>query len=229
MKHLTVFLGNGRVEDEKERDQRRWETILWYWGLGEYPVRQHLAIPIWQARLPIQQEITQIQGLPFRIRPVVPLISHIHSHAPYHLHLHPPSFSLVHNSTIIAEHKVKSYLSISPCHDHVLTPSTSIHTVEAYTKYKHTPSTSIHQVQTYTKYKHTPSTSIHQVQHIWRTNASIQDDLSSLPSHNYKFTRVCSFSFRHASLQDQPPPFSSPWKLKGTVTSSHSHSCQWTT
>jgi len=64
----------------------------------------------------------------------------------------PISLFLVHNSTIIAKHKVKSSLSISPCHDHELAPS------KAYTEY------SIHQVQ------HTPSTaytkySIHQVQH----------------------------------------------------------------
>jgi len=69
----------------------------------------------------------------------------------------PISLFLVHNSTIIAEHKVKSSLSISPCHDHELTPST------AYTEYsihrvQHTPSTSIHRVQAYTEYKHTPST-----------------------------------------------------------------------
>jgi len=44
---------------------------------------------------------------------------------PYHSHLHPPSLFLVHNSTIIAEHKVKSSLSISPCNDHELTPSTA--------------------------------------------------------------------------------------------------------
>jgi len=75
----------------------------------------------------------------------------------------PISLFLVHNSTIIAEHKVKSFISISPCHDHELTPSTSIHRVP------HTPST------TYTEYHihrvpHTPSTTytkyyIHQVQH----------------------------------------------------------------
>jgi len=64
----------------------------------------------------------------------------------------PISLILVHNSTVIAEHIVKSSLSISPCHDHELTPST------AYTEY------SIHRVQ------HTPSTtyteySIHRVQH----------------------------------------------------------------
>jgi len=51
----------------------------------------------------------------------------------------PISLFLVHNSNIITEHKVKSSLSISPCHDHELTQST------AYTEY------SIHLVQ------HTPS------------------------------------------------------------------------
>jgi hypothetical protein len=52
----------------------------------------------------------------------------------------PISLCLVHKSTIIAEHKVKSSLSISPCHYHELAPSI------AYTEY------SIHQVQ------HPPST-----------------------------------------------------------------------
>jgi len=64
----------------------------------------------------------------------------------------PISLFLVHHFPIIAEHKVMSSVSISPCHDAKLTPST------AYTEY------SIHQAQ------HTPSTaytkySIHQVQH----------------------------------------------------------------
>ena len=52
--------------------------------------------------------------------------------------LSPIFLFLVHNSTIIAEHKVKSSLSVSPCHDHELTPST------AFTEY------SIHRIQ------HTP-------------------------------------------------------------------------
>jgi len=47
----------------------------------------------------------------------------------------PISLFLIHISTIIAEHKVKSSLSISPWHDHESTPST------AYTEY------SIHRVQ----------------------------------------------------------------------------------
>jgi len=41
----------------------------------------------------------------------------------------PISLFLVHNSTIITEHQVKSSLSISPCLDHELTPS------KAYTKH----------------------------------------------------------------------------------------------
>jgi len=58
------------------------------------------------------------------------------------------SLFLVHNSTIIAEHKVKSSLSISPCHDHELTPST------AYTEYiiprvQHKPSTAYTQYSIY--------------------------------------------------------------------------------
>ena len=80
----------------------------------------------------------------------------------------PISHFLVHNSTIIAEHKVKSSFSISPCHDPDLAPSI------AYTEY------SIHREQ------HTPST------------ASIQVCLSSLHSHDYEVTPECSFSFQCA-------------------------------
>jgi hypothetical protein len=104
----------------------------------------------------------------------------------------------VHNSIIITERIVKSSLCISPCHDHVLTLSTT------YTKY------SIHRVQ------HTPST------------ASTQHCLSSLHSHDDELTPECSFIFRHASLHNQPPSASSPWQLKGTVTLLHSHGCKLT-
>jgi len=111
----------------------------------------------------------------------------------------PITLFLVHNFTIITEHKAKSSLSISPCHDQELTPST------AYTAY------SIHRV------KHTLST------------ASTQDCLSSFHSHHYEMTSECSFSFRCASIHDQPPSASSPWELKGKVTlSQHFNSCEWT-
>jgi hypothetical protein len=76
---------------------------------------------------------------------------------------------LFHNSTIIAAQKVKSSLSILPCHDHEFAPSI------AYNEY------SIHRVG------HTPST------------ASIQDYLSFFHAQDYEFTPECSFSFRRAS------------------------------
>jgi len=110
----------------------------------------------------------------------------------------PISLFLLHNSTIIAEHKVKSSVCISPCHDHEFTPST------AYTEY------SIHGVQ------HTPST------------ASTQDCLSSLHSHDHELTPECSFSFRCASLHDWPPSASLAWELQGKVILSHSHGCELT-
>jgi hypothetical protein len=83
---------------------------------------------------------------------------------------------------------VKSSLSISPCHDHVLALST------AYTRY------SIHRAQ------HTQSTayieySIHRAQHTQST-ASTQDCLSFLHSYDYELTPEGSFSFRRASLHD---------------------------
>jgi hypothetical protein len=81
----------------------------------------------------------------------------------------PIALFLLHNTTSIAEHKVKSSLASSPCRDHELAPSI------AYTEY------SIHRVQ------HTPST------------ACTQDCLSSLHSHDYELTPECSFSFRSAS------------------------------
>jgi len=114
------------------------------------------------------------------------------------LSLFPISLFLVHNSTIIAEHSVKTLLTISPCHDYQLTPST------AYTEY------SIHRVQ------HTPST------------AYTQDCLSSLHSYDYLLTLKCSCSFRCASLHDRLPSSSAPWELEGKVVLSHSHSCELT-
>jgi len=155
---------------------------------------------------------------------IVPLISHIHLYPPHCSHLDSPSlFSLIHNSTIIAEYNVKSSLSISPCHDHELIPSTayteySIHRVQhtpstAYTEYsihrvQHTPSTayteySIHRVQ------HTQSTSIHHVQPTPST-VSTQSSLSSLRFHDDGLTPKFSFSFQRAFLYDRPPSASSP-------------------
>jgi len=110
------------------------------------------------------------------------------------------SIFLIHISTIITEHKVKSSLSISPCHDQDLTPSTVLHWVQ------HTPSTA------HCKY------SIHREQHTPNT-ACTEYCLLSLHSDVYELTPDRSFSFRSASLQidwHQPALHKS---LNGKVTS----------
>jgi len=89
---------------------------------------------IWRVRTPIRSILN-----PFRY--VVSLIVHIPSYPLYRSHLHPLSLFHVHNFSIIPEQKVKLSLSITPCHDHEFTLSTS------YTKSLHTPSSSVHQLQ----------------------------------------------------------------------------------
>jgi len=155
------------------------------WNFREFSVQVNLPSRIWQVGVLIRQVITPIQGLLNPIRQVILLISHIFSYPPYRSYLHPPSLSV--SSTLLPssqEHKVKSSLSISPCHDHELPPSASYteciiyrvhHTLSAsYTGciihwVHHTPSASyteciIHRVH------HTPSASyteciIHRVHH----------------------------------------------------------------
>jgi len=132
----------------------------------------------------------------------------------------PISLFLIHNSTIIAEPKVKSSLSNSLSHDHELTVST------AYTEYsihrvQHTPSTayteySIHRVQ------HTSSTayteySIHRVKHT-PTTPSTQDCVSFLHSNNYELTPECSFSFWRSSLHNRLPSARTAQRLSHVVT-----------
>jgi len=108
----------------------------------------------------------------------------------------PISLLLVHNSTIIAKHKVKSSLSISPCHDHELTLKYSILRVQ------HTPSRALHPVQ------HTPST------------ASTQGGVSSYHSHDYESTPECSFSFRCTSdtIDHHQPALHESSKVSHIVT-----------
>jgi len=104
------------------------------WDLREFRVRVNLLLLIQQVWLPIQPVITPIQGLLNPIRQVLPLISHIHSYSPYCFYLYLTSLFLVHNPTIIAEHKVKSSLSISM-------PWSWVNTVYSLHQVQHTPST----------------------------------------------------------------------------------------
>jgi len=117
-----VFLGDGRVEHKKERDQRRWGIIMRNWDLREFHVRVNWPSPIRQVRVPIRRAITLILGLLNPFRQVVLLISHSRSYPPYRSHLHPLSLSFL-STTLPSsqEHKVKSSLSISPFHHDELT------------------------------------------------------------------------------------------------------------
>jgi len=80
---------------------------------------------------------------------------------------------------------------------------------------QHTPSTA------YTKY------SVHQVQYTPST-AYTRYRLSSLHPQDYELTPKCSVTLWRASLHDRPPSPSSPWELKGSVTLSHCHGCEYT-
>jgi hypothetical protein len=108
------------------------------WDLREFLVQVNLPSPIWQVQVPIQHVLAPIRGLHNPIRQVVPQISHIRSYPPHcsrqypHISLSCPQ--LYHH----CKNKVKSSLSIAPCHENEITAS------RAYTEYKHTPRTSIH-------------------------------------------------------------------------------------
>jgi len=80
------------------------------------------------------------------------------------------------NSTITYEHEVKSSLSISPCHNHELTQST-----------------------TYTKYSIIPRLTVSHSQPVSHLSADVV--LDSLHSHNCKLTNEQSLSCCRASLQ----------------------------
>jgi len=122
-----VFWGDGRVEHKQVRDRGKssWETGTW-----RVSCASQLTIPNMAGTSPDpartnadtrSSEPNQASRTPDFSYPLVSSILFSSSS--------PISLFLIHNSTIIAEHKVKSFLSISPWHDHELTPST------AYTKY----------------------------------------------------------------------------------------------
>jgi len=103
-------------------------------GLRGFCVRVNWLSPMRQVRLLIRRVITpitrssqpnQASRTPDYSYLLVSSIS-LSSSSPF-------SLFLVHNSTIIREHKVKSSLSISPWHDHELTSS------KAYTEYSILP------------------------------------------------------------------------------------------
>jgi hypothetical protein len=100
-----VFIGDGRVEDEKERDLSRYIAIMRNQDSREFCMQVNLPFRIPQGWVLSRHVTTLIRGLLNQIRHVVPLISHIRSYLQYHSYLHPPSLFLAHNSTIIARTK----------------------------------------------------------------------------------------------------------------------------
>jgi len=147
------------------------------WDSRETHVQVNVQFKIWLVQLPIWWVTTPIRGLLNPIRQVVPLMSHFCSSPPYHSHPHPPSLFLFHNSTIITEHKVRTFLSMSPCDDYELTLSA-----------QHTP----HTVYTedclcslyFHKYELAPECSFH------FRHASLQDQPSPMASSPGESTEV---------------------------------------
>jgi hypothetical protein len=98
-----MFLGDCRVQDEKERDGANHHENL---ELRELRVRVNLPSPIWQIRVPIWRVITLIPGLPNPIRSVEPLISHMRSYPPPCSHFNPPSLTFS-STTLPSSHNTK--------------------------------------------------------------------------------------------------------------------------
>ena len=112
------------------------EIIMRKWDLREFHVLVNCTIPNTAGKSPNpacdntdtrSSKPSQVIHAPDFLYPLVSAISSSSSS--------PISLFLIHNSTIVAEHKAKSSLCISPCHDYELTPSGSIHRVQ------YTPST----------------------------------------------------------------------------------------
>jgi len=118
-----------------ERCEQMRKIIMRNWVVTEFCVQVSLLRPIRQIWLLIRLVSMLIRGIVTPIRNIVRLISYITSYPPYHSHLHPPSFFLALNSTLITEHKFMSSLSIYLCHDHEFTRST------VYTECEHSLST----------------------------------------------------------------------------------------
>jgi len=124
-----VFLGDGRVKDEKERDESQWEIIMRNCDLTGCRVQVKSPFLIWQVQVPIRLECTIIRGFLTPIRHVVPQISHIHSYPAFVRIFILYLFSLSTTLPSSKEHIVTISLCVSPHNDYELIPST------AYTEY----------------------------------------------------------------------------------------------
>jgi len=137
-----------------------------------------------------------IRGLLNPIGQGVPLHPPICLHSPYLSHLHSLSVFLVHNSTIIAELKIKSSLTTPIYNDTEKMAST------VYADY-----------------------SIHWVQHTMG-RASTHDCLAPLHLHDEALTPECTVSFQFPSLDYWLPAPHSAIVSQGKVMLGYSHGCK---
>jgi len=121
--------------------------IMRNWDFREFRVGVNLPSPIQQVQVPIRRVFTQLQGLPNPIRQVITRISPIRAYPPHCSHVHPPSPSFSSTTLPSSQNPKLSHPSLS-LHTMIM----SWHWVQPFTEYKHIPSTTIHRVQAYTKY-----------------------------------------------------------------------------
>jgi len=125
-----VLLRDGEVEDNKLRDQKRWGKSSWKTGTWSISCVSQSTIPDTAGMSPnLACNHTDTRSSQSNHASCTPDFSFTLVSSKLFSSSSAISLFLVHNSTIIAEQKVKSSLCILPCHDHEVTPNT------AYTEY----------------------------------------------------------------------------------------------
>jgi len=120
-----MFLGDCRVEDEKVRNERTWGKSSSEIGTGENFVCEPIYHPRWGTSAnPASDHTVTRSSQPNNASSTADfsdllksstLFSSSSPNSPFH----------VHNFTVITEHQVTSSLSVTPCDDSQLTPSTA--------------------------------------------------------------------------------------------------------
>jgi len=109
-----MFLGDGRLEKQKEIWEKMGEIIIRNWDIGEFRVRVNLPSPIQPVPVPIRPVITPIRGIPNPIRQFISLVSHIRLYSPHRSHLHSPSLSFLSTTLTSFQNTMLGYPSLSP-------------------------------------------------------------------------------------------------------------------
>jgi hypothetical protein len=131
----VVFLGDGRVEDEKEGDQRNCKIIIRILDLREFHIGVSWPSKMLWVWVPIWWVITLIRSLLNQIRQVIRLISHVRSYAPHCSHFF---HHLSHHCLLLNYHrKIHSMIN----HLHCSIPWLWVDTEYSKQQVQHTAST----------------------------------------------------------------------------------------